>query len=150
MDRGFIKLYRKSRDNPKMRNPNYFALWCWILLEANHTVRKQIFGGKVIECLPGQFTTGRKQLSDLSGIPESNIQKILSSMERDGLLSQQTSNTNRLISITNWDRYQKSNNKVTTKEQQSNTPEELKKLRIKEKENKTPEGFAYAPFKKIP
>jgi hypothetical protein len=134
MHRGYIKLYRKIRDNPRLHDPDYLALWIWLLIQANHSPQNEILGGKTIICNPGQFTTGRKQLSELSGISESKITRILNIMEIEQQIEQQTTNTNRLISITNWSEYQQSeqqnekpvNNKRTTDEQQLNTLEEVK------------------------
>jgi uncharacterized phage protein (TIGR02220 family) len=134
MHRGYIKLYRKIRDNPRFHDPDYLALWIWLLVETTKFKKNSIFGGKSIILAPGQLTTGRKQLSELSGISESKITRLLNLMQSEQQINQQTSNTNRLISITNWNDYQESdqqneqqmNNKRTTDEQQVNTPKEVK------------------------
>jgi hypothetical protein len=132
MDRGWFKLHRKMIDNPLMRG-DYLALWVWLLCEAAHETRDSLFAGKRISLKPGQLTTGRKQAADGSGLSESQTQKLLVKMVLEQQIEQQTSSTNRLITILNWDQYQKSNNesnsKVTTTEQQRNTLKELKKER---------------------
>jgi hypothetical protein len=134
MHRGYIKFWRKTRDNPRMHDPDYLSVWIWILLEANHKSKKEILGGKIIECHPGQFTTGRKQLCKISGVNRSKLERILKIMENEQQIEQQTTNTNRLISICNWGEYQQteqqieqqvSNNRATS-EQQVSTPEECK------------------------
>lgn len=131
MHRGYIKLWRKMRDNPRLHDPDYLSVWIWCLLEATYSERKSILGGKEIDLKPGQFTTGRRQFSELCGVQESKLERILTCFVNIGQIEQQTTSTNRLISISNWKDYQENeqqvNNKRTTDEQQVNTPKELKK-----------------------
>lgn len=140
---GWIKLHRSTLDKAFMKDPNKLALWVWLLLKANHKEREEVFGGQIIKCKPGQFTTGRKQISDETGISESTVDRILKLFKNEQQIEQQTSNKNRLITIKNWDIYQQSkndeqqneqqvNNNWTTTEQQVNTLQERKKIRKKE------------------
>ncbi len=112
-------------------------LWIHLLFCAHRSEREEMLGGKKINCLPGQFTTGRKQLSNATGISESKVERLLAKFESNEYqIEQQKTNTNRLISILNWSEYQSTeqqmNNKRTTTEQQMNTLQEIKKLRSKE------------------
>jgi hypothetical protein len=131
MHRGYIKLWRKIRDNPRLHDPDYLSVWIWCLLEATYSDRKSILGGKEINLKPGQFTTGRRQFSELCGVQESKLERILTCFVNIHQIEQQTTNTNRLISICNWGDYQENkqqvNNNRTTNEQQVNTPKECKK-----------------------
>jgi hypothetical protein len=155
---GWIKIYKKlsekayySKDSEKVH------VWIHILIKASHQDREEMFAGKAIICQPGQFTTGRKQLSTETGISESKIERILNYFEKiEQQIEQQKSSTNRLITILNWEQYQvseqqieqQSNNDRTTSEQQSNndrtTSEQQsnndrthsKNIRIKEYKNK--------------
>lgn len=131
---GWIKIHRKimskafyNKDSEKVH------LWMHLLLKANRKEREELFNGTPIICKPGQFTTGRKQLSEETGISESKIQRILKYFEKiEQQIKQQTSNTNRLISILNWGDYQiieqhneqQLNNGRTTTEQRVNTLQE--------------------------
>jgi len=140
-------VFRKIRDNPRLNDPEYLALWIWLLTEANWQPKKEILGGKTIECQPGQFTTGRKQLSKLSGINESKIERLLNLMEIEQQIEQQKTSTNRLITITNWKDYQQNeqqieqqvNNDQTTIEQQVNTPKEVNSFNKPKKNIYTPD-----------
>jgi hypothetical protein len=142
MHRGYIKLWRKIRDNPRLKDPDYLALWIWILIESTHSPDDQILGKERITCMPGQFTTGRKQLSSLSGISESKVERLLNLMESEQQIEQRKTSVNRLITVINWKDYQSSeqrneqqvNNDRTTSEQQVNTLKEhknKKNIRIK-------------------
>lgn len=133
---GWIKLHRKLSEKAFYRKDSSMVhLWIHLLICANHAEREEYFAGKKIICNPGQFTTGRKQLSVATGINESKIERILLKLAKiEQQIEQQKSSTNRLISILNWKEYQESeqpfeqqvNNDRTTSE---HTP------RIKELKN---------------
>ena len=73
--------------------------------------------------------TGRKSISSELQISESKVQRILNFFETEHQIEQQTSNKNRVITLTNWHKYQDNehqieqqlNNNRTTTEQQLNT-----------------------------
>jgi hypothetical protein len=139
MNNGWLKLHRKiidkafySKDSEKVH------LWIHLLLRANHSEYEEMLGGKPIICNSGQFTTGRKQLSNETGISESKIERILTYLEKiEQQIEQQKTTTNRLISIVNWSEYQNTeqrneqqvNNERTTSEQQVNTHQEDKEIK---------------------
>lgn len=146
MNRGYIKLWRKIRDNPRCHNPEFMALWVWLLLEAVHKPSDQIFAGKRITCKPGQFTTTRKQLSNLTGIDETKIERFLKCLEVSQQIAQQTSNYNRMITILNWETYQqqteeKCTAKCTDSAQRPHTLKEYKNVKNKEKRECTDKEF---------
>ena len=120
----WIKLYRKTLKNPHMRGRR-LALWVTLLLLADHKGHDEIFNGERITLSPGQLITGRKFLALMSDFSESGAEKELTRLEKEQQIEQQKSNKNRLISIKSWEKYQQkeqqSDNKVTTKEQQSDT-----------------------------
>ena len=151
---GWIKLHRKisekafySKDSEKVH------LWVHLLIMANHEGREEMFAGKPIICNPGQFTTGRKQISEATGIEVNKVERVLTYFEKiEQQIEQQKSSTNRLITILNWNEYQESeqpfeqqvNNDRTTSEQRVNNnrthsknerTKELKNERIKEYKN---------------
>lgn len=84
----------------------------------------------------GQFITGRSKLAQLCGVPKSTVEDILNYLETQQQIQQQKTTKYRLITILNWDTYQKSDsnsdNKATTKRQQSDTINNAKKGRKKE------------------
>lgn len=83
--------------------------------------------GKIFNLQEGQLITGRKKLSEGTGIPESTIEDILKLLENEQQIQQQKTTKYRLITIVNWKEYQESDNKATTKQQQADTYKNDKK-----------------------
>lgn len=147
MNNGWIKLHRRLLENPAINRPAYISLWVILLLKANHKVHKFMWNNDVIYIKEGQLLTGRKELSALSGIPESTIEDILKSLESQQQIRQEKTTKYRVITILNWDKYQgsdkESDNKATTKQQQTDTNKnEKNKKNIAARKNSRP------PFKK--
>ena len=148
---GWIKLHRKIANKAFYKNDSEMVhLWVHILISASHEPREEYLGGKPIICQPGQFTTGRRQLAEATGIHESKIQRILEKLSKiEQQIEQQTTSINRLITVLNWHEYQegeqrfeqrsnneratseRSNNERTTSEQQNG---HLNHLKISDKE----------------
>lgn len=122
---GWIKLHRKMVDKAFYKKPQYFLLWIHLLLSANHAKKEFMWNGNIILVKEGQMVTGRKELCEQTGIPESTIEDILKFLERQHQIQQQKETKYRLISIVNWVKYQnpdtKSNNRATTEQQQADT-----------------------------
>jgi len=99
-------------------------------MKANHKGAKFMFNNTEIELKSGQFVTGRKSLSNETGIEESKIQRALNVFENSKMIEQQTNSRSRLITITYWDSYQQDeqqmNSKRTADEQQMNTNKNVK------------------------
>lgn len=125
MENGWVKLYRKFRDVGYFDKSQYVHLWILLLLLANHQGNKFVWNGKTIIINEGQLLTGRKKLSEETGINESTIEKILNFFEIEHQIKQQKTTKFRIITIINWKEYQQkeqqNNNRITTKEQQNNT-----------------------------
>ena len=119
MKNGWIKLHRKILENPIANKPNYFTFWITLLLKANHNDNKIMRNGEVLIIKEGQILTGRKELDEQTGIPETTIERALSYFEKNGhQIEQQKTTKFRLITVLNWKEYQKvditSDNKRTT------------------------------------
>lgn len=106
MKRGYVKLWRKFKDNPYCNKPAYVSLWIFILLSVNHKKKKFAFNGKIVEVKEGQFITGRKEISISTGIPETSCERILKVLETSQQIGQQKTNKYRLITVNNWKSYQ--------------------------------------------
>lgn len=137
---GWVKVYRSLFEKGWANKPDYVALWIWLIQLATHSDRQYFWNGSTILLKSGQFITGRKSLSQKTGINESKVERILKCFESEQQIEQRKTSTSRLISILNYAKYQEieqpfeqqMNNKRTTSEQRVNTKQELKNERIKE------------------
>jgi len=106
-NKGFILLHRKSLDNPALHsNPARWSVWTHLLMYATHKAMQKEFMGHTIVLKPGQLITGRKYLSEETGISQTSVERILKWLESEHQIGQQKSSQNRIISILNWDKYQ--------------------------------------------
>lgn len=134
---GWIKLHRKLLDNPISSKPQYCHLWVCLLLMAQHDGTSFIWNNEKVTINTGQVLTGRKKLSQTTGIPESTIEKILKYLEMEQQIVQQKTTKYRIITIVKWGVHQKKLASVTTEEQQENnkgTTEEQQRDTYKKEE----------------
>ena len=114
-DIGYIKLHRKILDNPiTCKDSDYFSVWIYLLLNATHKNITAIFRSEKITLLPGQLITGRIAIANKLKISESKVRRILKDLENDQQISRQTSNKNSLVTILNWQQYQKNDQQNIT------------------------------------
>ena len=96
---GWIKEYRKLLDNPIIGKPLHCHLWNVLLLLAQHESSEYIWNGERKTLQPGQLMTGRKKLSELSGISESQIERIIKYLINEQQITQEKTNRYRIITI---------------------------------------------------
>lgn len=141
MSEGWIKLHRKLMSNPiVMKDADHLAIWIYLLLEATHAEIPKLFRGEKIILKPGQLITGRKLIADTLSIDESKVRRTLDDFESDHQIDRQRSNRSSLITILNWDAYQKSdqqnsqqmtNNRPTSDQQVTTLQEYKEKKNVK-------------------
>lgn len=125
MNQGYIKLHRKILEKGYYKKSQYIHLWVHLLLIANHKSNEFMWNNEIIIIKEGQLITGRKQLSEDTGISESTIERILKLLENEHQIEQQKTTKYRVITILNWSKHQKvdikRNNRRTTDGQQTDT-----------------------------
>ncbi len=132
---GWIKLHRSILDKGWIKKPEYVQLWVVLLLMASHDNREYFWNGKTVKLKSGQLITGRKALSEKTGISQTTIERILLTFEKEHQIGQLKTSTSRLISILNWGKHQKvgqhngqrADNERTTSGQRADTNKELDK-----------------------
>jgi len=113
---GWIRLHRKLKNSSYYKKSQYVHLWIHLLLSANHQENKFMWNKDIIIIKEGQFLTGRKELSEATGIPETTIERALEFFEKNGhQIEQQKTTKFRIITIVNWKEYQGDNNKKDRK-----------------------------------
>lgn len=106
MNRGYIKLWRKSKDSGLLSNAEAWQLLSWCLLSATHKPRKQTVGKQLVELNPGQVVFGRVSVSKELNTTERKIRTALDYLKRSGFLAVKATSKFSIITILNWDTYQ--------------------------------------------
>lgn len=136
---GYVKIHRALCEKGYYKDSHYVHLWIHCIMKATYQEKEYLFNNKIHHLMPGQFIAGRKSLSKETGIQESKVERILKVFETERQIEQQKTNKFRIITISNWNKYQvdeqQMNNKRTTSEQQVNTNKKDKK---EKKEKKIP------------
>ena len=106
MNRGYVKLWRKSLDAGWIKNHGLWAFWTYCLMKATWTEYDAIVRLQVIHLMPGQFIFGRKKAAAETGLTEREIRTIIGFLKKAGNLTIKTTNKFSIITIVNWDIYQ--------------------------------------------
>lgn len=112
MGKGWIKVYRKIIDWEWYQDANTFRVFFHLLINANHSTKKS--RGNVVE--RGQWITSRKELCRDLALTERQVRTALKHLESTNEITIKTTNKFSLITIVNYDKYQRKDNK---KDQQS-------------------------------
>ena len=124
---GWITIYRKIQEKSWYKDSEYVHVWLHLILNANYTNKKIWINSKEVEVKRGQLLTSRKSISDKTGVQQSKIYRVLKRLENEQQIKQQKTNKYTIITIVNYELYQKSeqqnerkvNTNRTTNEQQS-------------------------------
>lgn len=138
---GWIKLHRKIWDNPTVtKDPDYLAVWLWLLTNASHSPHPALFGKDKITLQPGELITGWEKIASETHVSSSKVGRILKSFKIEGQIEVQTNSRGSLISIVRWLDYQQNEGQIAGKvennwrasEEQVKTKQECKNVRREE------------------
>jgi hypothetical protein len=123
MNRGYVKLWRKTMDNGIVRNPQLLQFWVWCLLKASHRKHTQMVGFQEVPLEPGQFIFGRRKAASELNLSEQSIRSCLKSLKINQQITIKVTNKYSIITIVNWDIYQQDDDNANQQNnQQSNRP----------------------------
>jgi len=130
-ENGYIRLWRKLRENPIYKNSKAVHVWVECLMRATYQERKFYNGRDKLELEPGQFVMGRQEFGDVIGMSGSTAWYWIQEFEADNMVNIKSTAKGSIVTIENWNDYQKvdntSDNKKTAKKQQKNTNNKVKK-----------------------
>ncbi|HEY0087807.1 MAG TPA: hypothetical protein VGB37_03130 [Candidatus Lokiarchaeia archaeon] len=110
MNEGWIKLHRKFISWEWYKDLNMKQLFIHFLLLANHEENK--WQGQIIKT--GQFITGRKSLSNDTGLSEQVIRTCINRLKSTSEITIKSTNQFSLITLIKWEDYQVINRKSTS------------------------------------
>jgi len=112
-DQGWVKIHRVLLIKPiwQCSTAEQKTILITLLLMANHEERQWQWNGKNFKVIPGQFVTSLDSIVKTcgKGISVQNVRSALKRFEKFGFLTYETTSTGSLITIVNWDLYQKEN-----------------------------------------
>ena len=110
MERGWVKLWRKSVDTEILKDPHLWQLWTWCLMKATrepYTMSWKIGRGSVLVPLqPGQFVFGRFKAAKALGCNPSSVSRRLDYLRRRQMVGIQPGTHYSIVTIQNWEHYQ--------------------------------------------
>lgn len=123
MSEGWIKLHRELLDKSiwTCSTPVQKVILITLLMMANHEGREWEFKGKRIKLQPGQFVTSLPSIAKMAGdgVSVQNIRTALKRFAEYEFLTDESTADGRLITICNWERYQRENEEPNS---QTNRP----------------------------
>ncbi|PIP06363.1 MAG: hypothetical protein COX51_08975 [Syntrophobacteraceae bacterium CG23_combo_of_CG06-09_8_20_14_all_50_8] len=121
MNRGYVRLWRKSLDKGWIKNHKLWAFWTWCLIKASHKEFNAIVGLQIVHLIPGQFIFGLLKASKETGLTIQEIRTILEFLKKAGNLTIKSTNKFSVITIINWPTYQgEDTNEQQAKQQTTN------------------------------
>lgn len=110
MLKGWIRLYRELLEKTiwLRSTARQKCVSITVLLLASYQANRQKFNGKNLDLKPGQFVTSLDSISSAAGkgISAENVRSALKRLEGLGFLTNESTNSGRLISVVNWNGYQ--------------------------------------------
>ncbi|HAR1304504.1 TPA: hypothetical protein IZ355_001891 [Enterococcus faecium] len=129
-DKGWIALHRNIRDHWVYQEKRVFSkyeAWLDLLMDANHQNNKFLFDGQLIEVNRGEFITSVRQLCERWGWSNTKVNRFLKMLEEDQMLIRKSDSKKTVITIVNYDFYQRYESKETTQKRQQNDAEASQK-----------------------
>ena len=123
-DSGWIKLYRKIRENWVWDSKEPFdkrSAWVDILLMVNHKKGKTLLGNELIEVDRGERITSERKLAEKWNWSRTKVRSFLELLEKEKMIKIKRDKKKTTLKVLNYSVYQETeNHKKTTKKPQKN------------------------------
>ena len=106
MQRGYVKLWRKTLDSGLLQNGPAWQLFGYLLLRATHKPYRTIVGGVICELVPGEVVFGRSKAAADLGLGEQQIRTALNLLKKMKIATSRSTNKFTVVSLVNWHNYQ--------------------------------------------
>lgn len=148
--KGWVKLHRKMWKNPRSKDPEWVAMWMYLLCQATHQSMDVVWAGKKMTLKPGQVISGQLKIAKSTGIHRSKVRRLLDALKSDHQIDHQTSNKSTLITITNWNEYQATDQQIDHQPTISRPSGDHQATTNKNNKNNKNEGEAPRPREGLP
>ena len=144
-DQGWVKLYRKLRNDVIWQKCTLAqkVVMITILMSVNHSDQEWEWQGQKFTVHPGQMVTSLDSLRKLcgKGMTIQGVRGALLKLSKMGFSTDDTTKTGRLITVSNWAKYQGTDETQHSKQQTDNKATTPNK-NVKNDKNKTPSSDA--------
>ena len=106
MERGYVKLWRKTLDSGLLQHPTALQVFTYLMLKAAGKPCKRIVSGQAVELEVGQVLTSRSTLSTDLGITEKQVRTSLGLLEKLEIVAIKRASKYSVVSFVNWSTYQ--------------------------------------------
>lgn len=106
MERGYVKLWRKTLDSGLLQSPTAWQVFGYLLMKVTHKKIRILVGTSPVELEAGQVVTGRKAIAFDCKLSEQNVRTALSLLEKLEIITIKSTNKYSVISFVKWDIYQ--------------------------------------------
>ena len=146
MERGYVKLWRKTLDSGLLQNGPVLQVFMYLLLNASHKHTRLLKGATPVTLESGQILTGRKKIAQECKLSEQNVRTAIKILKNLEILTIKSTKKYSIISLINWDTYQQetsssqpssqptANHQVTNSQPTANHIQECKNVRNKKEE----------------
>ncbi len=117
---GWVKLHRKLLETSFYKHSPTVHLFIHLLISANKQEQEFLFNKKIIKIEAGQLVTGRKILSEKTGISTQSIRTALVNLKVTNTITIKTTTKFSIITVLNWNEYQEVTNKLTNQQPTTN------------------------------
>lgn len=138
---GWIKLHKKIREWEWYSDTPVRSVFIHLLLCANYETT--VWKGTTIYA--GQIPTGRKKIAEELGLSEQQVRRSLNTLANSQQITIQTTNRHSIITITQWELYQKVNEEQPARAPTNNQPETRETTTLKEVKKEEAKNNIYIP-----
>lgn len=115
---GWISIYRKIQEHWIWQDEKRLKWWLTIILNVNHEPKKFPVGNEVLVCNPGQSFRSIEQWTAMFLCSKKTTIKFFEMLKNDDMIQCEIvgkgNRRKHLLSVVNWDEYQKKENEVST------------------------------------
>jgi len=152
---GWVKLHRKIKEHWIFDKPEYLKAWICLLIEANHTGKKTLIEGEIIECGRGESVNSLKTWAGIFG-KKWTVQRVrtfFNLLSEDGMIEAKGLRKTTRVTVCNYDAYQNQqhtdNTQVTRSQHTDNTQVTTNKKEKNVKNDKNDKNNSSKPKSKI-
>lgn len=106
MERGYVKLWRKTLDSGLLQNAAVLQVFIYLLLNATHKRTRLLKDTTPVTLEAGQVLSGRKKIAQECKLSERNVRTALKVLETMEIVTIKATNKYSIVSFVNWESYQ--------------------------------------------